>query len=164
MVSSWERFRLLVSVDCLAPHSLRRTCTTTTTPKTQFSTNFQLVFFGIFSPLKPGILLTYQFRLLDTLHLALVVHAIYFYNVTEYGNLLALQSIPLSLKVINSSLPIHIAPDQQRSSYRASSTLWSFSLYTRGFKILFTSENSNTSHPDCTLIVCGCVSNLLFSG
>lgn len=36
---------------------------------------------------------------LGTLHLALVVHAIYYYNITEYGNILALQSIPLSLKL-----------------------------------------------------------------
>lgn len=36
---------------------------------------------------------------LDTLHLALVVHAVYFYNVTEYGNILALQTIPLSMKL-----------------------------------------------------------------
>jgi hypothetical protein len=55
---------------------------------------------------RPGFLPIYRYRLLDTLHLALVVHAIYYYNVTEYGNPLALQFIPLSLKVRALSIPI----------------------------------------------------------
>ena len=102
----WERYwttNEFATVDCLAQHLFRRTCTIITTDEIRLSTNVPLVFFGILLGLRNQILYSsIWLSLLDTSHLALFVHAVYDYNVTQYGNREALYSITLSLKVFDS--------------------------------------------------------------
>ena len=100
--------------------------------------------------------------LLDALHLVFLVHAVYVYSVTEYGNIPALKTIFWSFKVIILLSPIPIVPyakeadtdPPQRCGHPPRTLVRS--------NIDCIQKAFSMTYPDYTLIVFGCVGGPFF--